>query len=183
MAGMLFTMLAVLLAGTGARDQVMMAHLCAAQGGRQMLLLTGIATAGAAAAVAAWASLAFSAQMVPEARLVLAAMALALAGGESLVFGPRPKPAEPTHSLGALAIVLFANQLTDAARFLVFAIAVSTAAPLSAGIGGAAGGAIVMALGWALPERADDKRLRQVRRAIGVLLLVIAGIVVLQALT
>lgn len=174
MTGLVFTLVAVLLAGVGARDQITLAQLSGLQGGRMALLLTGVLTACLTAAFAAWAALAVMPMLMPNARLVLAAMALALAGAESLVFAPRRKPEEPTHSLGALAVVLLAHQLTDAARFLVFAIAVATAAPVSAGVGGAVGGALVVGLGWAVPGLAGNARLRRARRWIGALLVLIA---------
>lgn len=183
MTGTLLTLLAVLLAGVGARDQVVLAQLSGVQGGRLMLLLTGVTTACITAALAAWAAVAILPMLVPNARLVLAAMALALAGAESLVFAPRRKPEEPTHSLGALALVLLAHQLTDAARFLVFAIAIATAAPLSAGLGGAFGGALVVGLGWAVPELAADPRLRIARRGVGALLVLIAVVLAWRTLT
>ena len=94
-----------------------------------------------------------------------------------LLFGPRQVPDEPTHSLGAAAIVLLAHQLTDAARFVVFALAVVTSAPIAAGMGGAAGSAATVALGWLA---AADLPLREVitarRIAGGVLVLLAASL-------
>ena len=90
---------------------------------------------------------------------------------------------EPTASLGALGIVVLAHQLTDAARFLIFALATLFAAPVAAGIGGAAGGAVSLALAWLLPGAFGDPRLRYARRAVGAGLLLTALIVFFQAIT
>ena len=65
-----------------------------------------------------------------------------------IALAPRPAPMEPTHSLGAFALVLFVMQLTDAARFLLFAIAVAADTPWAAGLGGALGAAGVALIGW-----------------------------------
>jgi hypothetical protein len=110
--------------------------------------------------------------MVGNARLFLVALALGLAGLELIIFRPRAAPAEPTHSLGAFAIVIFAIQLTDAARFVVFALAALTRAPLTTGLGGAVGAALVVGAGWMLLGRAPW--LAQVRRGLGVALLLLA---------
>ena len=47
----------------------------------------------------------------------------------------------PTRSLGAVALVLLARQIGDGARFAVFALAAWTVWPVTAGLGGAIGGA------------------------------------------
>lgn len=178
MTGMLFSLIAVLLASLGARDQATMAGL-AEERGSGGLLATAIAVCVVSAAVAAIAAVAIAPMLTPKARMIFVAMALALAGLESLVFSPRAKPEEPTRSLGAFAIVLFAHQLTDAARFLVFALAVATAAPIPAAVGGAAGGAAAMTGAWLAPDLFASAGLRLARRVIGALLLVAAVIVVL----
>ncbi|MEY4720946.1 MAG: hypothetical protein RIQ46_671 [Pseudomonadota bacterium] len=176
MTGLLLTLIAVVLAGVGARDQVTLAGLAERNGASAGLLATGIVVAVASASAAAWAATAISPMLTPGARLIFAAMALAAAGIESLLLSPGRKPQEPTHSLGALAIVLLAHQLTDAARFLVLAIAVATAAPIAAGVGGAAGGAVVLSAAWLAPEVWRDPRLLLARRAIGAVLLLVAAV-------
>lgn len=174
MIGFYFAFLAVLLSGLGARDQATVAGMALRQPGRLSLLVMAIATSFATAAFAAWAADTVAPLMVPKARLFLAALALGFAGVESLVIAPGRKPQEPTGSLGAFAIVLLAHQLTDAARFLVFAIAAATASPVTAGIGGAAGGAAVVAAGWLLPDLCSRPVWRKARRWIGVLLLALS---------
>jgi hypothetical protein len=183
MSAFYFAFLSVLLAGLGARDQATVANMALRQGARPGVLLVGLASSVATAAFAAWAASFIAPLLAPRAGLVLAALALAGAGAEALWPFAARRPEEPTASLGALAIVLLAHQLTDAARFLVFALAVALAAPLAAGIGGAAGGAAALAAGWMLPEAFADPRLRQARRAVGALLVLAALIVGYRALT
>ncbi len=116
-----------------------------------------------------------------NARLFLAALALGFAGLESLVLTPGRKPEEPTQSLAAMAVVLAAHQLTDAARFLIFAIALASHSPHAAVIGGAVGGAILLSAAWASPESFTWQRLRLIRRGIGAVLLVIGVLLGLSA--
>lgn len=183
MTGLLFTLLAVLLASLGARDQATVAALAdprgSGGGSGGGLLATAIAVSLLSAALAAAAAVAVAPMLTPKARMIFVAMALALAGLESLVFSPRRRPEEPTRSLGAFAIVLFAHQLTDSARFLVFAIAVATAAAIPAGIGGAVGGAVAVTAAWLAPDLLAGDGVRLARRIIGGLLLAGAGIVLL----
>ena len=76
--------------------------------------------------------------------------------------------------------MLFAPQLTAAARFLVFAIAVATGSALPAGIGGAGGGAAVLAAAWLAPEIAGDSRLLVARRGMGAVFLLAAGVIAMR---
>ncbi len=175
MSGTLFALLATLLAGIGARDQLTMAALAARGGQHWVMLVIGMVCAIATAALAAFAAKAVVPLLASDARQLLAAMALGFAGAEMLVLRAKPLGTEPTQSLGATAIVLFAQQLTDAARFIVFALAVATSAPLAAGIGGAAGGAAVIALGWLGADELAGRNLRLVRLAGGCVLLAVAA--------
>lgn len=181
MDGFLLSLLAVALAGLGARDQMTIAQLVVAQGSRPAVLAIGIGLCVITAALAGWASQAITPMLNANARLFLAALALGFAGLESLLFSPGKKPEEPTRSLAALAVVLAAHQLTDAARFLIFAIALASNAPLAAVIGGAAGGAILIGAAWASPEIFTWQRLRLIRRGIGAVLLVIGLLLGLSA--
>ena len=174
MTGFYFAFLAVLLAGLGARDQATVANLTLRQGARLGVLAMGIAVSVATAAVAAWAASLIAPMLPPAARLFLAAFALGLAGSEALLLSPRNKPKEPTHSLGAFGIVILAQQLGDAARFLVFATAVATNAPIPAGVGGAVAGVALLAAGWFAPESVGQPLLRKLRRAIGAVMLLLA---------
>lgn len=183
MSGFLFAFLAVLLACVGARDLAVVAGLAERQGARPGVLAIGLASSIAAAAIAAWAAVLVVPLLAPDARALLGALALGLAGLESLVLTRRlPPPREPTLSLGALWLVLLAQQLTDAARFIVFGMAVATAAPVSAGAGGAAGGALALALAWAAPVAARDPCIGAVRRCVGAVLILVALYVGLRGL-
>jgi Ca2+/H+ antiporter, TMEM165/GDT1 family len=175
MSGTLFALLATLLAGIGARDQLTVAALAARNGQHWMLLAISAACAIATAALAAFAARAVIPLLAGDARQLLAALALGLAGGEMLLLRAKPLGTEPTQSLGAAAIVLFAQQLTDAARFIIFALAVATSAPMAVGAGGAAGGVAIVAAGWLGAEELADRNLRLVRLAGGSLLLAVAA--------
>ena len=174
MSGFYFTLLAVLLAGRAARDQLTVAELTARQGARPGVLVTGLAISIATGVAAAWAGSLIAPMLPSNARLFLAALALAFAGGESLLLSPGRSPDEPTRSLGALAIVLLSRQLTDAARFLVFAMAVATNAPVPAALGGALGGAVLLAAAWFAPAFVMQPVLRKLRRFVGAALLLLA---------
>ena len=182
MSGFLFAFLSVLVAGLGARDQVSVAALSSRQGQRPGLLLAAIAVSAGTAAFAAWAAT-FSAPLLnANARLFVVALALGFGGGEALLLRPSRQPAEPTHSLFAAAFVLVAHQAADAARFLIFAIALGTAAPLAAGLGGAAGGAAGAAVAWLAPEFVLNPRLRRLRLWLGGAMLLLAAMVAARSL-
>lgn len=183
MSAFYFAFLAVLLAGVGARDQATVAALSARQGSRPGVLLTGVFISVATAAFAAWAASFVVPLLAPRARLVMAAIVLAFAGLESLWPFTARRMEEPTASLGALGIVVLAHQLTDAGRFLVFGLAVAMGAPVAVGIGGAAGGAASLALGWMLPAVFGGVRLQWVRRALGGVMLLAGLIVFFAAMT
>lgn len=174
MSAAFFAMLASLLAGIGARDQAVVSAMSAKQPGRVSLVWLAVLCSCASASVAGGAAAMILPQLVPDARTMLAAIALGLAGLESLITRPARRPVEPTRSLGAFTIVVFAQQLTDSARFLVFAIAVAFAAPVAAAAGGAAGGVIVVVMAWGLPEWSSAPVVGNARRLVGAVLLVIA---------
>lgn len=97
-----------------------------------------------ACGLAAWLGARIAAQMIPEAKAMLVAIALLLAGLELALLRPGRAPTEPTRSFGAIALVLSGAQLTAAAGFLVFALAAATGAPGLAGVGGALGSGAVL---------------------------------------
>lgn len=168
------TFIAVLLAGIGARDQVTIAGLAAGQGRRPAVLIVAMTTSIATAALAAYAAVLMLAQLPPPARTVFAGIALGMAGLESMVLAPRRDLREPTNSLGALALVLLAHQVTDAARFLVFGMGVGFAGPGPAGAAGALGGVVLVAFAWARPELLGTVAARWMRRVVGAALLTVA---------
>lgn len=182
MVSFYFVFIAVLLSGLGGRDQVLVAALTRAQGRRQTLIVIAVVISFITAAAAAVAAITIIPLLVSKARVFFAAMALLFAGVEALVIAPRAPAREPTHSLAAFTVVLTVSQLLDAARFLIFAIAVATNAPLPAGIAGAvAGGAMVFGA-WLLPDIALHPATRIWRRIIGALLLLLGLLLALRTL-
>jgi putative Ca2+/H+ antiporter (TMEM165/GDT1 family) len=145
--GFLFALLAVQLAGIGARDQILVAQMTAKQGLRPALLIIALLTSTIAAILAGWAAAEAPLELGRSPRLAFAALALGLGGIESLLFSKPKPPKEPTQSLAAAAIVLFAQQITDSGRLLIFAIAVATNSSLAV-LGGVLGGAASLVIGW-----------------------------------
>lgn len=174
------TLIAVLLAGLGARDQVTLAGVALRQRGRPALLIVALFCACATAALAAGAAAWMLPILPPPARTIFAAIAVALAGVESLLVVPRRPPAEPTHSLGALALVLLARQATDAPRFLILGLGVGMGAPLAAGAGGLLGGAVLVSFAWTSPEFFERRSAGLMRRAAGGVLALVALILFLS---
>ena len=100
-----------------------------------------------------------------------------------LIFARAPRPpAEPTHSLGAFLIVLLAQQLTDAARFLILAIALATRAPIAAGVGGALASMALVAAGWMAGEALAARSFKGLRRALGAAMLLVGIALALRAM-
>jgi hypothetical protein len=182
MTGFILALVGVLLAGLGARDQMTLAALSRQQGARPLVLLAAIGVCCISASLAGWAAMLIAPLMSAPARLFLAALALGFAGGEALVLSPTRVPQEPTLSLGALTFVLLAHQLTDAARFLIFGIALAADARMPATLGGGLAGILLLAAAWGAPEWFDWKRLRWVRRALGLGLLLLASWLGLQVM-
>lgn len=149
MDSFLLALLLVAALATGGRDQALVALWAHRLGRSRQLLVVAIACACLSAAAMAWIGAAFADLLPRRAGQMLVAFALALAAAE-LAWPPRlPAATEPTRSLIAFAIVLAARQIGDGARFAVFALAASSAWPLTAGLGGAIGGSAALALGWA----------------------------------
>jgi hypothetical protein len=128
----------------GGREAVRVARLGASLGAGVALLVACWIACILASGLAAWLGARIAAQMVPEAKAMLVAIALLVAGLELAILRPRGAPAEPTRSFGAIALVRSGGQLTAAAGFLVFALAAATGAPELAGVGGAIGSGAVL---------------------------------------
>jgi Ca2+/H+ antiporter, TMEM165/GDT1 family len=175
--GLLYAFVACFLAGCGARDQVLVAALTHRLGPRLSLLLIACGSGAITSALAAYAARDLAGMMNHDARLVLASLALGVGGLESLLVTPGRQAREPTRSLFAALLVLAINQLFDAARFIVLAIALVTDAPFPAALGGAAGGAAGIAVGWfgAGGLLGAGRALRLARRGAGAMLLM-AGV-------
>lgn len=181
MAAALFAFLAAAIAGIGARDQMLVAALAARHRRAWAVLPVALATALLSTGAAVWAAGALAGELNHRAGTLLAALALALAALELVLLQPRAAPDEPTRSLGAAALVLFSLQITDATRFLVFAIAVATAVPKAALLGGALGSVVVVTAGWLGGEDLLKLKLRPVRRTLAGLLVLIAGWLLFKA--
>lgn len=180
MSAFYLTLIAVLLAGFGARDQLTIAGLTQRQGQRPALLILACLCACLTAILAAWLAMQMLPILPPPARAVFAALAVGFAGVESLLPGTGRNPREPTDSLGAAALVLLAHQLTDAPRFLVFGLGIGMAAPVASGAGGLLGGVVLVTLSWAFPEFLKQPAARRMRRVIGLLLMLTALVVILS---
>lgn len=171
MNGFIFALIAAFLASLAARDQVLVARITAAQGPRPLLLATALLAAALTAALAGWAAMRLLPELAPPLRPVAAGLILVVAGGEMLLVGPGKAPAEPTNSLFAALVVLLAQQVTDAARLLILALAVATAAPLPAAGGGFAGTAAALVAAWLAPDL--PARLGRLRKMSGAALALI----------
>lgn len=173
MSGFLFAFLAVVVCGIGARDQVLVATLTRVQGQRPALLLAALAAALATTCLAGWAADRLLAELDPPARTMFAAFALILAGLEVLVLRTLREPAEPTGSLFAAFIVVAALQITDGARFLVLALGVATASPVTAAMGGAVASMALVGAGSLAPHLPTAAPIRPLRRVAGSLLVLV----------
>jgi hypothetical protein len=143
-------LIAAALATLGGREAVRVARLSATLGGGAALLVAGCLACLIACALAARLGSGIALELAPEAKTMLVAIALLLAGFELLILRPGKAPVEPTRSFGAVLLVLGAAQLTAAAGFLVFALAAATGAPWLAAAGGALGSAAVFAAAWSV---------------------------------
>ncbi|MBS0254660.1 MAG: hypothetical protein JSS36_05480 [Proteobacteria bacterium] len=173
MSGFFYAFIAVLLAGFGARDQVLIGHLSAGAANRYRLLVVAVLIGVLTSAIAGYGAHELAPSLTRLGRLLLAALALGLAGLESLLM-PRPKaPKEPTLSLAAAAIVFFAHQITDAARLVIFALAVTVGTKLGVA-GGVLGGTFALMLGFGANGALvhSGQGLKVLRRLAGVLLLI-----------
>jgi len=181
MPSFFLALIAALLAATGARDQRMVAALSASLGASRALLAMCWIASAATAALAAFAGGALAQVLPPAGKVMLVAIALLLAVAELAWPVPWREPREPTRSLFAIAFAIAARQVSDAARFLVVAIAASTGMPALAAVGGAMGGAAALTLGWALGAGLERFPLRAIRLAAAALLLVAAIATALSA--
>ncbi|RDC60719.1 hypothetical protein HME9302_01934 [Alteripontixanthobacter maritimus] len=186
MASLLFAFVAVLLFSTGARDQIIVARLSETLGSKArpavpLLLIACIVSAGTAAIMTA-AGASIAAILPSAAKTMLVALALLLAAGELLWPNRMATPEEPTRSVAAIGAVLFLRQLTDAARFAIFALAAATGVPWLAGFGGALGAMLALTAAWWMAGEWEALLpLRLIRVALGVVTGVLAIVIGLSA--
>lgn len=182
MDGFLIALLLVFALAMGGRDQLMVAHWTSALGQNAALLAAAVLVACVSAGIMAWVGAEFAALLPRRAAQMLVAFALGIAAFELALPVRLKAPQEPTRSIGAIAIVLLARQIGDGARFAVFALAAWSAVPLTAGLGGALGGAAAVAAGWgAGAETLTRWPLGIMRRILAACLLVAALFIGLNA--
>ena len=165
------------LCGIGARDQLLLAQMTAAGGRHRAWLATAVATAGVTAALATWAGMEVGTLDTAHGGRLASGLVLVLAGARLLFPVPTRQLGEPTNSLGAAAIVLFAVQITDAVRLSIMALAVFGSGAHTA-TGGALGNAVALAIGWRHGGRVLRMLPLQVRarRIFGAILIAVAGV-------
>ncbi|MGZ3257114.1 MAG: TMEM165/GDT1 family protein [Croceibacterium sp.] len=182
MPALFLALLTSALALIGARPARLTARLADALGGSAGLLIVAWITAIAASVLAGWAGAWLAPLMPPAGKAMFVAAALVVSGLELLFAKPDKAPAEPTRSLGAIAVVLFASQVTDAARFFVLALAVATGGPVLAAVGGALGSGAVLTAAWALGDAWSTRLpLRAIQLGVGGLFALAAVVVGLAA--
>ena len=181
MSGLLFALIASFLLSTGSRHQILVAHLKQRLGPQNWLLGVGLASAGVTGGLAGWAGGRFADLLSINTAQMFVAIALLLSAAE-LAWPNRGKlPEEPTRSLFAVGSALFMRQITDAARFVVFAIGAAVAVPALAAIGGALGGMTAICIGYFVSGELLKLPLRKIRLTLAfvmALLGVVIGIAV-----
>ena len=176
MSSLFFAFLAVLLGTIGSRDQLIVAHFSSASKRGPGVLVAAIASAALSAMAMALAGQVIGGLLPDPAKAMLVAIALLFAAIELAWPARYVSPEEPTRSLAAIVIVLIAKQFGDGARFLVFAVAAATGAPVLAGMGGALALAAAWAAGEAAVARAPLRAIRMVLAALALALAVIVGL-------
>ena len=176
MPSFFLALIAAALAMLGGREAVRVGRLSGTLGASAGLLVACWLGCIAACVLAAWLGSKIAAQLGPDAKAMLVAIALLLAGLELAVLRPGRAPAEPTRSFGAILLVLGSAQLTAAAGFLVFALAGATAAPWLAAAGGAIGSGAVLSAAWSFGAEWET------RLPLNVLRYAVAGLLVFAAL-
>jgi putative Ca2+/H+ antiporter (TMEM165/GDT1 family) len=150
MDGFLLALILTFAIAFGGREQLIVAQFAEALERSTPLFVTGAFCALLSAAIMAYAGAGVAAILPRRAAEMLVAFALAFAALE-LAWPVRLKPMkEPTRSFIAIGAVLFARQIGDAARFVIFALAAWAVYPTTALVGGALGGGAAVALGWSL---------------------------------
>ena len=182
MPSFFLALIAAAAATLGGREALRVARLSAALGAGTGLVVACWLGCILACALSAWLGAGIAARLAPDAKTMLVAIALLLAGIELIVLRPGRAPVEPTRSFGAILIVLAAAQLTAAAGFLVFALAGATGVPWLAAAGGSLGSGAVLTGAWSMgPEWETSLPLGLVRYTVAGLLGVAALVTGLEA--
>ena len=182
MPSFFLALIAAAAATLGGREAVRVARLSAGLGQGTALLVAAWIGCVLACALAGRLGAGIAGQLMPNAKTMLVAIALLLAGLELALLRPVRAPAEPTRSFGAILVVLSAAQLTAAAGFLVFALAGASGVPWLAAAGGAIGSGAVLSAAWAAGAEWERRLpLRAVRFSVVALLIAAALVTALGA--
>lgn len=114
--------------------------------------------------------------LVGEERQWLIVCTLLLAALELALPVKTPRLVEPTRSLGAIALVLFARQIVDAPRLCAFASAAALADPDHALAGGGLAALLSTALAWFSCNRDFPQTTRNVVRRVLAAILMALGL-------
>lgn len=154
----LIAFLACIATSTGGRAAQTLAALMQAHGRAPALLVTAITSGLAATAVMALLGAELASHVTGQPRGWIVAGALLLATMELAVPVAQIRMQEPTRSLGAAALVLFARQLPDAPRLCVFAAAAALANPMPALAGGGLASVAAIVLAWLWLEKFSQRQ-------------------------
>ncbi len=182
MPAFFLTLIACAVVTVAGREQVRVARLSASLGSGTGLFVAIWLGAILSSAIVAWLGTEIAPMMPAAGKQMFVALALAFSAAEVAILRAGRKPEEPTRSTGAIFLVLFSAQLTDAARFLVLALSVATAQPVLAAAGGALGSGL--ALSAAALAGADWEEKLPVRRlawGVGGVLFAVAIVIGLSA--
>jgi hypothetical protein len=171
----IFLLLASFAATMGGRAQVLVSALDQSLQRSALLpntaVFSSVITAFVMAILGAW----LAGQLIGLSRAMLIAGGLGLAAIELLWPVRRVTIAEPTRSLGAITLALFGKQLFDAPRWLGFAAAAATQAPIEAGFAVWFGSAMALLAAWQFPAFDSEAKWVRVMRWILAALALLAG--------
>lgn len=149
-------------------------------GRRPGVLLVWLACTIATLAFSVWAGGAVGKHLAVVDRTVLACLAAMFAAME-LLFVPMPRGLrEPTHSLGALSLVLTVRQVTGAPFALLLGFAVASPMPMWTGIVGVTGALIAAVSIWIWGNRFTPGRILLARRTAALAVLIVAVVLALS---
>lgn len=171
MAPFFLTFLAVTLAMLAGREAVRVSRFAGAGANAGALLALVAMVAMAACALAAWLAGNLAELLGPQQQGWFVAAALVLGALEVIFLDAPAPPREPTQSLGALALVLFAGVLADASGLLVLSLSVATGEPVMVVAGGGLGAAMVLGLAALAGDDWEKVPRQPLRWAVGVALL------------
>ncbi|MXO67005.1 hypothetical protein [Altericroceibacterium endophyticum] len=182
MSDFLFAFILCLLAGWPSHSASLVARLSARLSNMALLSSLALLACITSAAVAVWAGTALSPALTRKAALILLIFALCLAALEAVLGRKAALPQEPTRSAGAITLALFMSLLTDAGRFLLFALAALTLFPLATALGGVLASFAVLMLAALAGDKWDVTFASRKLRYVPAGLFVTAAIVVFARL-